>query len=377
MKEHAQREWYGENRRRVSRKNLDELLLNCDLAHFPSMRKTAVALVPTAMRVLPTSRPLFDKADDFPFDKLQNAGLKLNEPVRVLHVSRDGIWAFAETADANGWVQLRDIGYIDNAQAAKRMGRPLLVIVRDFSVFRESVGQVAQPARFGTLLPIVGEDNDGFVVSVATASGSREAREVSIRLPKDVAKRFPLELGRENIALVGNALIGIPYGWGELYQGRDCSALLRDFFMPFGIRLPRGSYNQITSGRKILLSGLTPVEKERTIRENGVPFLTLLHLRGHIMLYVGSMNERPLIFHALWGVNVRRGDGRIVKQVVGKSIISTLTPGSELPPATGTLLEKVGSMLILTDRCAAPAPQEPPARETALELPLDNGSGSP
>jgi NlpC/P60 family protein len=295
----------------------------------------------------------------------------------VLHVSRDGIWAFAETADANGWVQLRDIGYIDDAQAAKRMGKPLLVIVKDFSVFRESVGQVAQPARFGTLLPIVGEDKDCFVVSVATASGSREAREVSIRLPKDVAKRFPLELGRENIALVGNALIGIPYGWGELYQGRDCSALLRDFFMPFGIRLPRGSYNQITSGRKILLSGLTPVEKERTIRENGVPFLTLLHLRGHIMLYVGSMNERPLIFHALWGVNVRRGDGRIVKQVVGKSIISTLMPGSELPPATGTLLEKVGSMLILTDRCAAPAPQVPPARETVLELPLDNGSGSP
>lgn len=378
MKEHTQREWYGENRRKVSRKNLDELLLNCDLDRFPSMRKTAVALVPTAMRVLPSSRPLFEKADDFPFDKLQNAGLKLNEPVRVLHVSRDGIWAFAETADANGWVQLRDIGFIDEAQAAKRMGKPLLVIVKDSSMFPEGVGLAAQPVRFGTLLPIIGEDKDGFVVSVAAASGSREAREVSIRLPKDVASRFPLEFGRENIALVGNALIGIPYGWGELFQGRDCSALLRDFYLPFGIRLPRGSYNQITSGRRIFLSGLSPVEKERFIKENGVPFLTLIHLRGHIMLYVGSLNERPLVFQALWGVNVRRGDGRVVKQVVGKSIISTLTPGSELPPATGTLLDKVGSMLILTDRCAAPAPLESPAREreSVPELPLDSGLGS-
>jgi hypothetical protein len=373
MKEHAGREWYGENRRKVSRKTRDELLANCDLARFPSMRKAAVALVPTAMRVLPTSRPFFDKADDFPFDKLQNAGLKLNEPVRVLHVSRDGIWAFAETADANGWVQLRDIGYIDEALAARRMGKPLLVIVKDVTIVSGGVGLAAQPARFGTLLPIMGEDKDGFVVSVAADSGSREAREVPIRLPKDVARRFPLELGRENIALVGNALIGIPYGWGELYQGRDCSALVRDFYMPFGIRLPRGSYNQITSGRRIFLSGLAPAEKERFIRDSGVPFLTLLHLKGHIMLYVGNVNGKPLIFHALWGVNVRRGDGGSVKQVVGKSIISTLAPGAELPLANGSLLDKLGSMLILTDRCAAPTPQESPAGAAALELPMDSG----
>lgn len=371
MKEHVQREWYGENRRKVSRQVLDGLLANCDLDRFPSMRRAAVAIVPTSMRVLPTASPFLVKADDFPFDRLQNAGLKLNEPVRVLHVSRDGIWAFAETADANGWVQFRDLAYVDEDLAARRMGKPLLVIVRDFPTIRDGAGLVAQTARFGTLLPIIGEDRDGFVVSVAAASGGREAREVYARLPKNVARRFPLEMDGENIAMVGNELIGIPYGWGELYQGRDCSALLRDFFMPFGIRLPRGSYNQITSGKRTYFSKLTPADKERFIRENGVPFLTLLHLNGHIMLYVGSVNERPLAFHAMWGVNVRRGDGGSAKQVVGKSVISTLTPGAELPLANGTLLDKLGSMLVLTDRCAAPAPQGPPAGEPVIELPGD------
>jgi hypothetical protein len=69
------------------------------------------------------------------------------------------------------------------------------------------------------------------------------------------------------------------------------------------------------------------------------------------MLYIGTDNNRPLVFHSLWGVKVRKGDGSVTKHVVGKSIISTLTPGSELPLADGSLLDRVDAMLILGDRC--------------------------
>src|SRR3990172_5091936 len=117
MKEHTAGEWYGENRRKVSRRDLDQILTNCDLDRFPSMKQMAVALVPTSVRVLPTESPFFQTADGFPFDSLQNAGLKMNEPIRILHLSRDGMWAFVETADANGWVGLRDVGYLDQAAA--------------------------------------------------------------------------------------------------------------------------------------------------------------------------------------------------------------------------------------------------------------------
>ncbi|MCM2358845.1 MAG: hypothetical protein NDI77_11900 [Geobacteraceae bacterium] len=73
MTEHARKEWYGENNRKVSGTDLAALLANCDLEHFPSMGRAAIAIVPTAMRVLPTARPLFARAGDFPFDALQNA----------------------------------------------------------------------------------------------------------------------------------------------------------------------------------------------------------------------------------------------------------------------------------------------------------------
>ncbi|MRR54872.1 MAG: hypothetical protein EG822_10240 [Deltaproteobacteria bacterium] len=354
MKEHAGRDWYGENRRKVPRKILDQLLANSDLEHFPAMNSRAIAIVPTSMRVLPTADPFLVKADDFPFDELQNAGLKMNEPIRVLHFSADGVWAFAETADANGWVPMRDIGFIRESMAAEWAKKDQIVIVEDFAPIRESREHLAFRAKAGTLFPLAGESEDAFEVSVAVQSVNNGVREITVRVPKASARRFPLELSTETATLIGNQLIGKPYGWGELFQGRDCSALMRDFFLPFGIWLPRGSYNQIHSGRYISLSGLNNSEKERFIREKGVPFLTLLHMNGHIMLYAGSVGEKALIFHSLWKVKVKDREGQDLIQVVGKSIISTLTPGSELPLANGTLLEKIGSMLVLRDRCGVP-----------------------
>ena len=351
MNEHAGRAWYGENRRLVPAKILGELLANCDLGRFPSLNSKAIALAPTSMRVLPTANPFFVKQDDFPFDALQNAGLKMNEPIRVLHLSADGVWAFAETADANGWVPMRDIGFIRESLAAEWTKRSHVVIVKDFAPIRDTREQIAQRVKAGTLFPLAGEDEEAYEVYVAVQSESKEVRKVTVRLPKDSARRFPLDEGAETAALIGNQLLGKSYGWGEMYQGRDCSALLRDFFIPFGIWLPRGSYNQIHSGKSISLSGLTPLEKERIIREKGVPFLTLLHMNGHIMLYVGTVGEQALIFHSLWKVKIKNSEGQEVRQVVGKAIISTLTPGSELTLANGTLLEKIGSMLILSDRC--------------------------
>jgi hypothetical protein len=349
MRNHAQWPWYGENRRKVPSGRLRELLANCDLEHLPSMNRPAIALFPAAMRVLPSTAPFLKKADDYPFDVLQNASVKMNDSLRVLHVSADGLWVFVKGADASGWVESRDVGYISEAQAGEWMQKELLVVVRDATLLRDANGGAIAKVELGTLFPRVGEDENYYTVSVPSPSDGHGMRVINARIPKDAARRFPLELNRETVAMVGNQLLGKPYGWGGLYHNRDCSSMIREFFLPFGIWLPRGSYNQIHSGNPVSLAGLTNKEKERVLREKGVPFLTLVYLRGHIMLYVGNINGRPLVFHASWGVSLKDGEGGVSKHVIGKSIVSTLTPGSELNLASGTLLDKVRSMLVLGD----------------------------
>ena len=351
MKEYVQKEWYGENKRRVPRNVLDELLVNCDLEHLPSMRRLAIATAATDLRVLPTTKPFFENGDDFPFDAIQNTALKLNEPIRVLHVSRDGLWVFVEGTSINGWVRSRDVGYVDKKLAKKWMKKAQIVIVKDFTLIRDKSGFVVQKAKLGTICPIDGEVGDAYEISVAVNAGKRKVKVVKAKVPKKSVRRFPLGFNRESIALIGNELINEPYGWGEMFQNRDCSSMIRDFYLPFGLWLPRGSLNQINAGRSISLEGLSNNEKECLIKEKGIPFLTLVYLKGHIMLYVGNMNGKALMFHDIWGVTVSNGTGGVYKQIIGKSIVSSLTPGSELKIVGGSLLERVTSILVLGDRC--------------------------
>jgi hypothetical protein len=72
------------------------------------------------------------------------------------------------------------------------------------------------------------------------------------------------------------------------------------------------------------------------------------------MLYVGTVDGTPLVFHDLWGVSVRDNQGKDAKQVIGKAIVSTLAPGSELVLTSGPLLAKISKIRVVTDSCASP-----------------------
>ena len=52
-----------------------------------------------------------------------------------------------------------------------------------------------------------------------------------------------------------------PYGYGGLYDNRDCSAMTRDLFAPFGLYLPRNSSEQARGGKVVpLLTGTKATE---------------------------------------------------------------------------------------------------------------------
>jgi hypothetical protein len=190
-------------------------------------------------------------------------------------------------------------------------------------------------------------------VLVASAGEGGKAETRSSRIPREVAALFPLEFKKEKIALIGNQLLNQPYGWGEIYDLRDCSAMLRDFYLPFGIWLPRTSADQIASvSERLQLASLAPPEKRELIRKNALPFLSLLYKPGHIMLYVGLDSEgRPLVFHDAWSIRVKNSNGERTK-IIGTAVITTLEPGKELGLAPGTsLLERSTELATITQRC--------------------------
>ncbi len=371
MRKTALATWYGVNRRIVAPELMRDILDNCALDTFPSRSETAIAIAPSHMRGLPTRLPLFATQDSFPFDVLQYPNVKLNEPLRVLHASKDGIWLYVESAYSAGWLKARDVALADRGFIDAWMAFPQLVIVRDYATVAVGRWETGYRAKIGTLLPLVMAGSGWWDVAVASAGEGRRAVCTVARLPSGAAARFPLTFDPEYVAMIGDQFMGQPYGWGEMYGLRDCSATLRDFFLPFGIWLPRTAADQISStGGHRALAGLTPQEKEEAIRREGVPFLTLYYKPGHIMLYVGTDRDgRPLVFHNAWAVRVQGATGER-EHLIGKAVVTTLEPGKELGVAKGaTLLEQGTAMATITDRCKrAPA--------AARSSHLDNGRPS-
>jgi len=347
----ARSRWYGENHRIVDRGFLRRVLASCALESFPSRNDRGIAVYPAHLRGLPTGLPLFARVGDYPFDQLEYPQMKLHEPLRVLHATRDGLWLFVETPYSCGWVDARAVALVDERVAQAWLAGPLLVVVRDFEKISDGRGGGCR-AKVGTLLPLSGERGGAWEVTVASADDSRCAVTRCTTIPREAALPFPIPFDAQRIPLVGNQLVGEPYGWGEMYGLRDCSALLRDFFLPFGIWLPRTSADQIESVGRLDLGHLTPREKVALLTERGIPFLTLLFKPGHIMLYVGcDRSGRPLVFHNAWSIVLKDGTRRRVRYI-GKAVVTTLEPGRELGLVPGSsLVDRVTAMGTITGRC--------------------------
>lgn len=151
-----------------------------------------------------------------------------------------------------------------------------------------------------------------------------------VLLPESQLAPWPLPLTRENLAGMIDQMLGQPYGWGGYGGNRDCSSTLREMFISFGVWLPRNSKAQSGISEAIDLEKLSAADKESTILREGVPFLSLVGLPGHIMLYIGEYEGRAVVFHNMWGLRITQpGTNEHGRAIIGKAVITTLTPGRE------------------------------------------------
>ncbi len=170
-----------------------------------------------------------------------------------------------------------------------------------------------------------------------------------VKIEDEYIAKKPLAFNSSNINKISTSIIDEPYGWGGLKSHRDCSAFTKDFFTPFGIYLKRNSYGQTQRGKYISLKDLSDEEKKKEIAKNGVPFLTLIYLKGHIMLYIGQKDNEPLVFHNVWGIKTLEKDGEYGRFIIGRAVITTLNPGKELPNFVRekNILAKIEGMVLV------------------------------
>ena len=344
---------FGENKLPRSKEWVEELLEKAHLQSYPNVKRRAITIHNTNLRLLPTEKPLFNSfelaGEGFPFDTLQNSGLPANVPIYVYHITQDRSWAYIESPYASGWIPAADLAWTNDKFIKLFRHNYFASIIKDHTTIHDpDTGAYLYDAFMGMQFPVINENDSGFTVLVAV-SDRQQATLRKLRISKTVASRRPLKLTQQKIAELAQELMNQPYGWGNLFDDRDCSSMLRDLFAPFGIWLPRNSSDQARSGVFISLKGLSPEDKEKAIIQNGIPYLTLIWLKGHIMLYVGSANGRAVAFHNIWGIRTKDFWGHEGRKVIGKAVITTLQPGRDLPnfDPEGDLLKRVEGITLL------------------------------
>ncbi|WP_298038539.1 NlpC/P60 family N-terminal domain-containing protein [uncultured Desulfuromonas sp.] len=343
---------FGENLRPVGQDRLQALVDRAAPETYPSLNLRAITVRLSDLRALPTRRPLFLDPDEagegFPFDYLQHAAVQANTPLHVIHRSQDGAWVFAETSLAYGWMPVTDLAWVDGEFARAFDTGTYLAPTRDRVPVFDTDGLYRFSTGIGTLLPLTGDGSHE--VFLAVADENRRALLAKALLPPDSGETFPLPLTPLRLASLAGNMVGQAYGWGESFADRDCSATVRDLFAPFGLWLPRNSSKQAMEGTVVPLSGLSPSRRERRLLDEGVPFLTLVRVPGHIMLYIGEHEDRAALLHTLWGVRTRNLWNREGRWIVGKTAITTLEPGLEqasLSLGVSSLRRRVESMNLL------------------------------
>lgn len=341
---------YGSNLKPYDSSWFTEMAEQSNFQAFSTLNQPALTTKWMSLRVFPTSKPLYKNpaapGDGYPFDLLQNSSVAFNEPIFLSHTSKDGAWSYIFTNNASGWVETNNIVTLTTDQIEILKGKEKLFITEDRTPLRDSENRFVAYSRIGMVFPFMSENNESYKALFVDTSGKIK----ELLIPKSSAHIGIRLFNKEDLTKIGTHLLRNTYGWGGMFEERDCSSMIRDYFTPFGIWLPRNSAQQAKKGEVISFQDLNNSQKIALIKEKGVPFETILYKKGHVLLYVGTYEDTVMVMHNIWGIRTKDKEGLKGRVIVGRTIISTLELGADVEnfDSDNMLLNTLVSMNIFT-----------------------------
>lgn len=319
---------FGENRLPNSKEFTQGILDSMDIAHYPSVAQRAIMTESTNVRVVPSEKMRFDTEDDFPFDQWQNSWIFANTPVLITHYDKTKRWAHIQSGFVSGWILVSSVALVDVQQIARLQKASYILPKRD-NVLLYHNGKFLTNARVGQILPVAKSLKERDIVLVAVRDMQGKAQLVESTIAAQDIASFPRGFSQGRSADLINTMLGDKYGWGGYLASRDCSAFIRDIFANYGLYLPRNSLAQAQVKKSMQdLSQLSRKQKERYIIEHGIPFGSVLYLKGHIMLYIGEYQGRVMVAHSAWSVKTSTLF-RKYKNMLGGVVVTSLYAGKE------------------------------------------------
>ncbi|OPZ74822.1 MAG: hypothetical protein BWY80_00422 [Firmicutes bacterium ADurb.Bin456] len=319
---------------KVGQAYYEGLLLQMNLPGIEEQNSITPALTVrrTNIRTFPTADESLEEPEDHDFDLFQETAISPAEPVLILHRSLDNQWYFVQTYNYNGWMPAADLAVAGNRQIWLDYVQPgnYLVITGN----RLKLGHGPYPGMELTMGVKVPLRMDGaasgrtYTIELPARGNEGELVIETALVPagEGVSVGY-LPYTRANIIRQAFKILGEPYGWGGLSNGRDCSAFVQDVYKSFGFMLPRNSDEQERSaGVTVKFTGAD--RNQRLVLLDSLEPGASLHTPTHELLYLGRHEGLYYAIHDVTSVGDPvhpNPDGSPGRLTLNKVVVSDLS----------------------------------------------------
>ncbi len=267
-------------------------------------QKTRYALTVnyTNQRIIPTQEVMIKTKNQIYFDRNQNSALDIATPVAILHSSLDGAWHYAIGPTSSGWIEDRDIAFGEKKDILNYLDSKKFIITTSAKTPLLIKGIYHDYMRMGVRLPYIMSIDNMMMVLIPTRDKNGALTFSNATVKKSNINVGYLAYTQQNILSQAFKFLHAPYGWGGMFGEQDCSKFIQEIYATTGLRLPRNSVSQSNVGNsKIELNIFDKNPRVPQIKRWAKAGVTIFHLKGHIVLYIGMYQGEPFIIHTVWG----------------------------------------------------------------------------
>ncbi|HOD93840.1 MAG TPA: NlpC/P60 family protein [Clostridia bacterium] len=246
----------------------------------------------TPLKTFPSHDEVFSSPSSV-HDRFLESTLYPFEPVAIIHESRDGEWLFVKMYNYEGWVHKSNVA-VTSLEILKlyEKNNNFIVITNP----KTYMAYTSTELDMGCVFPLVKQHEKYFTVLCPKQNSDGKLYFSFGYVASEDANIGYLQYNMKNILIQAAKFIDEPYGWGGMNGYRDCSALVMDIFRSVGVKLKRNTDQQETMNPITRdVRNLSKQEKENILRAQ--PPGSLIFMDGHVMLYLGWIEEKGYILH--------------------------------------------------------------------------------
>ena len=256
----------------------------------------------TNQRIIPTQEVMMKTKNQIYFDRNQNSALDIATPIAILHSSLDGAWHYGIGPTSSGWVRDMDIAFGEKKEILDYVDSKNFIITTSAKTPLLIKGIYQDYMRMGVKLPYIMSIDDNMRVRIPTRNEKGKLTFTNATVKKSNVHIGYLAYTQQNILSQAFKFLHAPYGWGGMFGEQDCSKFIQEVYATTGLRLPRNSASQSNVGSsKVEMSTFDKNPRIQKINRWAKAGVSIFHLKGHIVLYIGTYHGEPFIIHTVWG----------------------------------------------------------------------------